>query len=60
MNLNENGPFPELLLSLRRKLEESFDRNNDAVLFELSRKIDEIQLRRWTSNGIFPPSRIKE
>ena len=37
----------EMIMILRRQLEEAYEQGSVPVMQELSRRIDDIQLRRW-------------
>ncbi len=37
----------EMIMTLRRQLEEAYDQGSVPVLRELSRRMDDIQLRHW-------------
>ena len=37
----------EIIMTLRCQIEEAYEQNNLPVALALSRKMDEIQLRRW-------------
>ena len=39
----------EMIMILRRQLEEAYEQGSVSVLRELSRRMDDIQLRHWES-----------